>query len=57
MKRYPIMLIHYWDVKPRPPPNPQAAAEKTETLIDDSFSQLPVSDKWLYVDPQYLSKA
>jgi len=42
-----------WDVKPRPPPGTQAAAEKTETIIDDSFSQLPVSDKWLYVDPQY----
>jgi len=51
-----------WDVKPRPPPDTQAAAEKTETLIDDLFSQLPAparrpsggSDKWLYVDPQYL---
>jgi hypothetical protein len=34
-----------WDVKPRPPPGTQAADEKTETIIDDSFSQLPVSDK------------
>ena len=37
-----------WVVKTRPPPDTQAAAERTETLIDDSFSQLPVSDKWLY---------
>jgi len=42
-----------WDSKPRPPPKPKHAAEKTETLIDDSFSQLPASDNYLYVDPQY----
>ena len=50
-----------WEVKPRPSPGTQAAAEKTETIIDDSFSQLPAparrpfggSDKYLYVDPQY----
>ena len=41
-----------WEVKPRPP--------FTDTLhghghewIDYSMSQLPVSDKWLYVDPEY----
>ena len=51
------MHLGLWDVKPRPPPGTQAAAEKTVTIIDDSFSQLPVSDKWLYVDPQYLSEA
>ena len=42
-----------WDVKPRPPPGVRADAEKTETIIDESFSQLPASDKWLYVDPEY----
>jgi len=24
-----------------------------QVSIDDSYSQLPVSDKWLYVDPEY----
>jgi len=42
-----------WDVKPRPPPGTRVDAEKTETIIDDSFSQLPASDKWLHVDPEY----
>jgi hypothetical protein len=41
-----------WDVKPRPPPSIPADAEKTETIIDNSFSQLPASDKWLYIDPE-----
>ena len=39
--------------KARPPPKTRAAPVRTDTLIDDSFSQLPVSDKWLYVDPEY----
>ena len=47
-----------WDVKPRPPPGTQAGAEKTQTIIYDSFSQLPAparrpfggSDKWLYAE-------
>ena len=46
-----------WDVKPRPPPGTQAHAEKTQTILDGSFSQLPASDNWLYVDPEYLSEA
>ena len=33
--------LNLWDVKPRPPPDTQAAAEKTETIIDDSFSFPP----------------
>ena len=41
-----------WDQKARPPPKLMSAAETTETVIDDSFSQLPVSDNWLYVDPE-----
>ena len=42
-----------WDSKPRPPPEPKDVSKKSETVIDDTFSQLPVSDNWLYVDPQY----
>ncbi|MBW1802290.1 MAG: hypothetical protein JRJ85_16365 [Deltaproteobacteria bacterium] len=42
-----------WDVKRRPPPGNQADAEKTRSILDDSFSQLPASDNWLYVDPEY----
>ncbi|MBW1803530.1 MAG: hypothetical protein JRJ85_22725 [Deltaproteobacteria bacterium] len=54
-----------WRVKPRPPPVTPADAEKTQTILDCSFSQLPAiarllsggSDNWLYVDPEYLSEA
>ena len=42
-----------WEKEARPPPKPRAAPTRTDTVIDDSFSQLPVSDKWLYVDPEY----
>jgi len=31
-------------------PRYPARCKKNETIIDDSFSQLPASDKWLYVD-------
>ena len=41
-----------WDQKARPPPKLRPAAERAETVIDDSFSQLPASDNWLYVDPE-----
>ena len=34
-----------WVVKTRPPPDTQVDAERTETLIDNSFSQVSVSDK------------
>ena len=45
----------------RPPPKTRAAPTRTDTLIENSFSQLPVSDKWLYaeghvfsvIDPEY----
>ena len=42
-----------WDSKPRSPPKPKDVSKKSETVIDDSFSQLLVSDNWIYVDPQY----
>ena len=42
-----------WDQKVRPPPKLRPAAERAETLIDDSFSQVPASDNYLYVDPVY----
>ena len=45
--------LSLWDSKPRPPPKPKDVSKKSETVIDDSFSQLPVSDNYLYVDPQY----
>jgi hypothetical protein len=46
--------------KARPPPKTRADPMRTDTLIDDSFSQLPMparrlcggSDKSLYVDPE-----
>ena len=43
-----------WDRKTRSPP--QKSLKKTsEYIIDYSTSQLPASDKWLYVDVEYLS--
>jgi hypothetical protein len=42
-----------WEVKPRPPPRVIVSPKIAEYSIDYSTSQLPVSDKWLYVDPEY----
>jgi len=42
-----------WDQKARPPPELRPAAERAQTLIDDSLSQVPASDNYLYVDPVY----
>ena len=39
-----------WELKARPPP--KATGKTQEYHLDDSTSQLPVSDKWLYVDPE-----
>ena len=49
-----------WDVKvyppsfwrARPPPRTTALPKVPEYSIDYTDSQLPVSDKWLYVDPE-----
>ena len=48
-----LKRLGLWEKKARPPPKTRAAPTRTDTLIDDSFSQLPVSDKWLYVEPEY----
>jgi len=42
-----------WDRKARPPPKANALAVVQEYHIDYSDSQVPVSDDYLYVDPQY----
>ena len=42
-----------WQIKARPPPRAIGAAKNPEHHIDSSFSQLPVSDNYLYVDPVY----
>ena len=70
IKKKILKHLGLWNSKPRPPPEPKDVSKKSETVIDDSFSQLPVlarhcsrsgeaggSDNWLYVDPQYLSEA
>jgi hypothetical protein len=41
-----------WEVKPRPPPEATRPPKMAEYSIDYSLSQLPVSDKGLYVDPE-----
>ncbi len=42
---------------PRPPTKANSPPKAQEYHIDYTDSQDPVSDKWLYVDPQYLSEA
>jgi hypothetical protein len=42
-----------WEVKPRPAPKATGPPKTPEYTIDYSTSQVPLSDKWLYVDPQY----
>ena len=42
-----------WDREARPPPKATGPPEIPQYSIDYSDSQLPVSDKWLYVDPEY----
>ena len=45
--------LGFWDQKTRPPPKATGPSKIQEYQIDFSTSQLPVSDKWLYVDPEY----
>jgi len=42
-----------WEVKPRPPPKAIGPQKNPEYSIDYSVSHLPVSDKWLYVYPEF----
>ena len=45
--------LKLWDQKARPPPKPPTQQKTPEYRIDYSESQLPASDKWLYVGPVY----
>ena len=42
-----------WDQKARPPPKTNASPMAPGYHIDYTDSQVPVSDNYLYVDPQY----
>jgi len=42
-----------WDQKARPPPRANSPPIAPQYHIDYTDSQLPVSDNWLYMDPQY----
>ncbi|MCG7853781.1 MAG: hypothetical protein MIO92_14775 [Methanosarcinaceae archaeon] len=42
-----------WDQKTRPPPKANALPMTQEYHIHYTDSQVPLSDNWLYVDPQY----
>jgi len=48
-----LMVRKLWEVKPRPPPKVNSLPMTPEYHIDYTDSQLPVSDNFLYVDPQY----
>ena len=41
-----------WDVKARPPPRASASPKAPEYSMGYTDSQPPVSDTWLYVDPE-----
>ena len=45
--------LELWDQKARLPPKANSPPITPEYHIDYTDSQLPVSDNWLYVDPQY----
>ena len=45
--------LDLWDVKPRPSPKATESPKTAQFSIDYATSQLPASDKWLYVDPGY----
>jgi hypothetical protein len=42
-----------WEIKQRPPPKASGPPRAREYSIDYSVSQVPGSDNWLYMDPQY----
>ena len=56
IKKIKKILKHLglWDVKARPPPRDSASPKSPEYSMDCTDSQPPVSDTWLYVDPEYL---
>jgi hypothetical protein len=45
--------LNLWDVKVRPPPKATGPPKPLKYTFDYSTSQLPASDKWLYVDVEY----
>ena len=45
--------LDLWEIKARPPPKAIVAAKNPEYHVDYSTSQVPVSDNYLYVDPEY----
>ena len=49
--------LELWDQKARPPPKANTLPMAQEYNIDYTDSQVPVSDNYLYLDPQYLSGA
>jgi len=59
-----LKRLGLWDVKAcppsfwraRPPSRANAPPKAPEYYIDYTDPQLPVSDTWLYVDPEYLSQ-
>jgi hypothetical protein len=50
-----LILKHLdlWDLKARPPPKANALPMAPQYHIDNTDSQVPVSDHYFYVDPQY----
>jgi hypothetical protein len=40
-----------WNSKPRPSPKPKDVSKKSETIIDDAFSQVAVSASGPFVPP------
>jgi hypothetical protein len=45
--------LRLWNQKARPPPNANAPPKAQKYPIEDTNSEVPVPDNWLYVHPQY----
>jgi len=60
MKYLPKKILKHlglWDLKSRSPTKSTGPPKIAECSIDYSTSELPVSDKRLYVDVEYFSEA
>jgi hypothetical protein len=47
-----LKYLGLWEKKARPPPKGTGPSKVPEYSMDASLSQLPASNKWLYVDPE-----
>ncbi|MBL7205433.1 MAG: hypothetical protein ISS63_14080 [Desulfobacteraceae bacterium] len=51
IKKKILKHLGLWNSKPRPPPEPKDVSKKSETVIDDAFSQVAFSASEPFVPP------